>query len=158
MKQRILLAIIAGIFSSVVAAQSPTPAKIVNGPAFERLNISGPVTVELLESEEPSVELQGDMKFINEVSISWSKKELFVHYFGPANPRNLVIRIFINKLTYMHAEEGASVFTPHPLFTSPNLKVSVKDEESMAKIMSFGKIIVPDLGYVKVRRTYYSKK
>lgn len=153
MKQKFLLSAIAIILSTCMMAQNINVSKQVDGPAFDELNISGPVTVELIESENNSVLTSGSNDFVNGVNITWLKKTLHISYSRSGSEQNNTIKVFAKNVKYIVAEEGAKIVTPKPLNVD-NLKITIRDD-SQAKLMNYGKIRVDHLENAQVSKYVY---
>jgi hypothetical protein len=147
--QKFITVAIAALFS--IAAQAQTSSKTLNGPAYENLVISGPVTVELIEADNASVHVDGNHSFVTGVEVTWLKNDVEIRYSPSSAADKGLIRVFVKNLKSIRVHEGAQIATPQPL-RSENLLLNVNDE-STARIKNYGKIRVFNLGQVKVMRT-----
>lgn len=154
MKQ-IALFLMGIVLSAGLSAQSFLASKAVNGPNFETLTVIGPVTVELIEADNASVQAQGNHQFIEGVMVSWQKKSLHISYTPAARAEGGAIRIFAKGVKTIVAEEGAKIVTPSPL-NSPNIHLTVNGE-SLARVMTYGKIRVFTMGQVRMDKVTAKK-
>jgi hypothetical protein len=155
MKQRIVLFLLAAIMTTAAIAQNNNISKILNGPAFEELRVSGPATVELIESETPSIHIEGAFHLVNEVSISWVKNSLSISFPAQSARESLVVKVYVKGLKSLIAEENVKVISPQPL-NSANLLITVNDVSS-ARIVNRGKTRVYNMGNVNVKTYPYGK-
>ena len=157
MKKKIGFMIAFAIYSSFVIGQTSSVSKIVNGPAFESLTISGPVEVELIESETPSLEILGSYDFVNGLSTRWSKKSLSLTFTKDANACNAPVKVYVKNLTSITLENGARVITPKPLH-SGNILINIYGE-SYARIVNYGGInVYSDEDYSVKKFNYVSSQ
>jgi hypothetical protein len=150
MKLKFVLFLIASAVSSSIMAQNEESKKFIDGPDFEKLSITGPIKVELVQADKSSLEAYGSYDFTNALSTSWSKKELHISYYQDKMPANSTLRIFVKNLKSIEVDEGATIVTPDPLHM-PDIMLNVK-EESTASVMSYGKIRISNPGSVQVKR------
>jgi hypothetical protein len=152
--KKITLFVLGTFLSIALMAQNQSASKIVNGNAFQTLTVTGPVTVELIESDNPAVHAEGSQQFMEDLLISWSKKKVTIVFTPFGNEKHLPIKVFAKGLKNIEVENGAQVITPSPL-NSPNILLTVNgvNGESMAKIVNYGKIRVISFGNVKVERS-----
>jgi hypothetical protein len=155
MKQRIVLFLLAAFITTAAMAQNNNISKILNGPAFEELRVLGPVTVELIESENPSIHIEGPFHLVNDVNITWLKNSLTISFPAQSAREPLVVKVYVKGLKSLIAEENVKVISPQPL-NSANLLITVNDLSS-AKIVNRGKTRVFNMGNVSVKTYPYGK-
>ena len=153
MKQKFVLFLLAAFFSAGSMAQTLPVSNIINGPAFESIVVTGPVSVELIESENPAVEALGSYEFINGTNIRWSKHQLHIYFSKAMAADSKPIKVYVKKLTSIVAEDGARINTPKPLH-SGNIWLQINGE-SYARIMNYGGINVTGDENVSVRNFTY---
>lgn len=135
-----LLFILMGCVSAVMG-QTSLVNKVINGINFESISVSGPVSVELIESANASVEAVGNYDFINNIQTSWTNKLLSITFTkDESRDGQPPIRVYVNKLTAINAENGAKILTPKPLH-SPNIRLTMSGD-SYARIVNYGGIKV----------------
>lgn len=147
MKLRIIFLILPVVLSVNAIAQNMH--KTINGPQFETLTISGPVTVELVESETASVYALGSYDFVNGINTYWSKKDLQVTYSGYKGPESNIIRINVTRVKKIYLEEGANAISRTPL-RSAYLVLTVNDQ-CRASILNYGKVRVLGEGGIDMK-------
>ena len=149
MKLKIASLLLLAVSIAAGASAQEKLNKTVDGLPYEILKISGPVTVELIESANPSVTVSGDYKVINGVDISWSKKDLLISYSSSPRATRPVVKVYGYNLKEIMLEDGANVYTTKPLH-SPRLFLTVNDD-AHARILNYGKIRVFGNGHVIVK-------
>src|SRR3954465_6691971 len=107
MKQRVLSFAI--LFTICISGMAQTTAsnKSIQGPAFEELTVSGPVTVELIESNDPSIYTAGSYEFVNAISVNWQRKALYVSFNANKGNEPTIIRVYAKNVKHVIAEGGA---------------------------------------------------
>jgi hypothetical protein len=154
MKQRIFLLLLAAVMTTAAMAQNNI-SKIINGPAFGELRVLGPVTVELIESENPSIHVEGALNLVNDVSVTWLQNRLTFSCPSEAARQPLVVKVYAKNLKSLVVEENARVITPQPL-NAANLLITVNDV-STARIVNRGKTRVYNMGNVSVKSYPYGQ-
>jgi hypothetical protein len=142
-----LLLLSAFVFGAASAQQDLS--KKIDGHQYESLKITGPVTVELIESASASVDISGDSKLVNGVDVEWTKRELFISYSPTTNKARPVVKVYGYNLKEIVLEDGANLVTAKPLH-SPRLMLTVNDD-AQARILNYGKIRVFGNGHVQVK-------
>lgn len=142
-----LLLLSAFAFSAAFAQEKLT--KTIDGHPYQSLKITGPVTVEFIESATPSVDISGDYKLVNGVDVLWTKKELEITYTPSTHKTRPVVKVYGHNLKEILIEDGANIVTLKPIH-SPTLLLTVNDGAE-ARILNYGKVRVFGNGHVIVK-------
>ena len=121
-------------------AQTSIVSKVINGTPFESIIVSGPVSVELIESDNNLLEATGSYDFINGIHTSWSNKELQISFDKDEKAGDQPIKVYVHNLTSIQAEDGAKINTPKPLHCR-NINIKIIGD-GYARIVNHGSIRV----------------
>lgn len=149
MKLKIFSLLLLAVGIAAGASAQENLSKTIDGHHYQALTISGPVTVELIESAQPSVTVSGDYKLVNGINVNWSKKDLDISYSPSTRAKRPVVKVYGHNLKEILLEDGADIYTTKPLH-SPSLILTVNDD-AQARILNYGKVRVFGNGHVTVK-------